>query len=48
MMRRVPKGKVITINEIRQKLAKQHRVALCCPVTTRHLDCSPCSERGDG
>ncbi|MBX7157940.1 MAG: MGMT family protein [Verrucomicrobiae bacterium] len=34
VMRRVPKGKLITINEIRQKLAKQHRVALCCPVTT--------------
>lgn len=33
IMKRVPRGRVITINEIREKIAKQHRVPLCCPVT---------------
>lgn len=33
VMKRVPQGQVITINEIRQTLAKQHKVSLCCPVT---------------
>ena len=34
VMRRVPKGKLITINEIRAALAKKHRVNVCCPITT--------------
>ena len=34
MMKRVARGKVITINEIRKKLAKQYKVNICCPVTT--------------
>ena len=34
VMKRVPEGKLITINEIRAKLAKKHDVDVCCPVTT--------------
>ena len=34
IMRRVPKGKLITINEIRAALAKKHGGDVCCPVTT--------------
>src|SRR5262249_17274540 len=34
IMRRVPKGKVITINEIRAALAQKHGVNICCPITT--------------
>ncbi len=34
MMRRVPKGKLITINEIRAALAKKHRATISCPMTT--------------
>src|SRR5262249_8799660 len=34
MMRRVPKGRLITINEIRAALASKHRVDVCCPITT--------------
>jgi hypothetical protein len=34
VMRKVPKGKLITINEIRQKLASKHRVTIACPITT--------------
>ena len=34
VMRRVPRGKLLTINEIRQHLAKKHKVTLCCPITT--------------
>jgi hypothetical protein len=34
VMRAVPKGKLITINEIRAVLAKKHRVNVGCPVTT--------------
>jgi hypothetical protein len=30
----VPKGKLITINEIRICLAKKHRVTIGCPITT--------------
>jgi len=33
IMRRVPKGKLITINEIRAALAKKHAVNICCPIT---------------
>ena len=34
VMRRVPRGKLITISEIRTFLAKKHRVDVCCPITT--------------
>jgi alkylated DNA nucleotide flippase Atl1 len=34
IMRRVPKGKLITISEIRAALAKKHGVEVCCPITT--------------
>ena len=34
IMKTVPKGKLITINEIRQKLAKKHKATIGCPITT--------------
>ncbi len=34
VMRGVPRGKLITINEIRAELAKQHKVTVGCPITT--------------
>jgi alkylated DNA nucleotide flippase Atl1 len=34
IMRTVPKGKVTTINEIRARLARKHRVNFACPITT--------------
>jgi alkylated DNA nucleotide flippase Atl1 len=34
LMRRVPKGKVTTINQLREALAKKHGVKICCPITT--------------
>lgn len=34
IMRKVPKGKLITINEIRQILAKKHKTTIGCPITT--------------
>ena len=34
VMSKVPKGKLITINEIRERLADQHRATVCCPITT--------------
>ncbi len=34
MMRRVPEGKLITINEIRSALAKKHKATIGCPMTT--------------
>jgi alkylated DNA nucleotide flippase Atl1 len=34
IMRKVPKGKLITINEVREKLAKKHRASIGCPMTT--------------
>ena len=33
-MRRVPEGKIITINEIRATLAKKHKATIGCPITT--------------
>jgi alkylated DNA nucleotide flippase Atl1 len=33
-MRKVPAGKVTTINEIRQALAKKHGATIGCPITT--------------
>jgi alkylated DNA nucleotide flippase Atl1 len=34
VMRRVPKGRVATIDEIRKALARKHRVTIACPLTT--------------
>ena len=34
LMRRVPKGRLVTINELRAALAKKHGVDMACPITT--------------
>ena len=34
LMRRVPKGKLTTINELRAALAGKHRATIACPITT--------------
>lgn len=34
IMKKVPKGRLITINEIRQILAKKHKATIGCPITT--------------
>lgn len=34
LMRKVPKGKLTTINEIRQALATKHKATIGCPMTT--------------
>ena len=34
LMGKVPKGKLITINEIREILAKKHCASIGCPITT--------------
>ncbi|MES2696440.1 MAG: hypothetical protein V4773_23425 [Verrucomicrobiota bacterium] len=34
LMRTVPKGRLTTINELRTAVAKQHRAAVGCPITT--------------
>jgi alkylated DNA nucleotide flippase Atl1 len=34
LMRRVPKGKLTTINEIREALARKHGATIGCPITT--------------
>jgi len=34
LMRRVPRGKVTTINELRTALAKKHKADFACPITT--------------
>jgi alkylated DNA nucleotide flippase Atl1 len=34
MMKKVPKGKLVTINEIRVALAKKHKATIGCPLTT--------------
>jgi alkylated DNA nucleotide flippase Atl1 len=34
MMKKVPEGKVTTINEIRAALAKRHGATIGCPITT--------------
>lgn len=34
LMRHVPKGKLVTINELRAALAKKHGVNMACPITT--------------
>ncbi len=34
LMRRVPKGKLTTINELREVLARRHGATTACPITT--------------
>ena len=34
IMKKIPKGKLITINEIRQILARKHKATISCPLTT--------------
>lgn len=34
LMRRVPKGRLVTINELRAALAQKHGVNIACPITT--------------
>jgi hypothetical protein len=34
LMRRVPKGKLTTIDELRKALAARHRSTIACPITT--------------
>jgi alkylated DNA nucleotide flippase Atl1 len=34
VMRKVPRGKIITINEIRKILAQKHGATIGCPITT--------------
>ena len=34
LMKQVPKGKLVTINELRAALAARHRVSFACPLTT--------------
>ena len=34
LMKRVPKGKLTTINELRSALAKKHGATIGCPITT--------------
>ena len=34
LMRKVPKGKVATINSIREALARKHNATIGCPITT--------------
>ncbi|MAG08115.1 hypothetical protein CMO89_01475 [Candidatus Woesearchaeota archaeon] len=34
IMRSVPSGKLITINQIRERLAKKHNATIGCPITT--------------
>lgn len=34
IMRRVPRGKLATINELRTALARKHKVNIACPITT--------------
>ena len=34
LMQKVPKGKLVTINEPRESLAKKHQATIGCPITT--------------
>jgi len=34
IMRQVPEGRLTTINQIREKLAKKHHANIACPITT--------------
>lgn len=34
IMRKVPKGKLVTINQIREAVARKHKATIGCPITT--------------
>jgi len=34
LMKQVPRGRVVTINDLRSALAKRHRADFACPITT--------------
>jgi hypothetical protein len=34
LMRRVPKGKLTTVDQLRKALARRHRATIACPITT--------------
>jgi len=34
LMKRVPPGRLTTINQLRATLAKKHGATICCPITT--------------
>jgi alkylated DNA nucleotide flippase Atl1 len=34
IMKKIPKGKLVTINQIREKLAKRYKATIGCPITT--------------
>jgi hypothetical protein len=34
MMKKIPKGKIVTINRIREALAQKHGTNIACPITT--------------
>ena len=34
LMRKIPRGKLVTINELRNALAKEHSASVPCPITT--------------
>ena len=34
MIRKVPRGKLATVNEIRKRIAKKHKATVGCPMTT--------------
>ena len=34
LMRQVPKGRLVTINDLRAALAKKHKAGFACPITT--------------
>ena len=34
LMRQIPKGRLVTINELRAVLARKHKVDFACPITT--------------
>jgi alkylated DNA nucleotide flippase Atl1 len=34
LMKKIPKGKLVTINQIRETLAKKHEATIGCPITT--------------
>jgi alkylated DNA nucleotide flippase Atl1 len=34
LMQKIPKGRVVTINELRSALARQHQAEVGCPITT--------------
>lgn len=34
LMRKIPKGKLTTINQLREKVAKKHKATIACPICT--------------